>query len=205
MSDARGLYSPEQEEAIRFQVKAEIRKRIVAVRRALPAEARASRAKSIAQHVLELPEVQTAHVVLSYVAYRGEADPRPITDELARRGTVIALPRVEWPDETLAFREMRPGSDLEESGLGFLQPPESARVIAAHEIDVVLVPTVAADERGFRIGSGKGFYDRALPSMTRAVRVALLYDFQLVPEVPNTEFDVPVHVIATDASAQRAL
>jgi 5-formyltetrahydrofolate cyclo-ligase len=65
------------------------------------------------------------------------------------------------------------------------------------------VPALAVDARGFRIGYGRGFYDRLLPTLPNALTVAIVYDFQLVAEVPEEPFDVPVHVVATDARVLR--
>jgi 5-formyltetrahydrofolate cyclo-ligase len=79
----------------------------------------------------------------------------------------------------------------------FRQPAASAPPIADASIDLVLVPALAVDERGHRIGYGKGFYDRLLPRLA-ALRVALVFDFERIVEVPVRAGDVPVDVIVTD-------
>lgn len=190
--------SPEEEAALRAQVKAEIRKRIGIVRRAIPAEARDSRSAAICQRTLELAELTTASVVLGYVAFRGEVSPARVLEAVRARGAATALPRVRWSDDTLTLHRVEGDATLEESGLGFLQPPEDAPLVDPATIEVVLVPCVAADHRGQRIGSGRGHYDRLLPQLTRAARIGLAYDFQIVPEVPDEPHDARLHTVVTD-------
>ena len=95
-----------------------------------------------------------------------------------------------------------PGDALERGAFGIPEPDPGAPVITRP--DVVLVPFLAADPRGYRVGYGKGFYDRLLPELGDALRVAAGFDFQLVPEVPSAPFDVPVDVVVTDARVLRA-
>ena len=77
-------------------------------------------------------------------------------------------------------------------------PRADAKRLDAASADVVLVPAVALDERGYRIGHGKGYYDALLPELPNARRIGMIFDFQLIAEVPITPGDVPVHVIVTD-------
>ena len=86
---------------------------------------------------------------------------------------------------------------LEEQGYGFAEPPPDAPHAA--ELDVVIVPAIAVDPTGHRIGYGAGYYDRTLPKYAPpAVTIAVAYDWQLVAEVPATEHDVKVAWVVTD-------
>jgi 5-formyltetrahydrofolate cyclo-ligase len=85
----------------------------------------------------------------------------------------------------------------------FLQPPEHAPSVADGDVDLVIVPALAADERGHRIGYGKGFYDRLLPRLSGATRLCVIFDFELVAEVPNRPGDEMVDLIVTDARIAR--
>ena len=88
---------------------------------------------------------------------------------------------------------------LEERGYGFAEPPENAAEIANEGLSVI-VPALAVDETGQRIGYGKGFYDRLLARIAPpANSLAVAYDFQIVAEVPATEHDRRVDVVMTDA------
>ena len=84
-----------------------------------------------------------------------------------------------------------------------LRFPEVTRRLADAGADLVLVPALAVDARGHRIGFGKGFYDRLLPRLTNAFRVAVAFDFEQIAEVPNVETDAPVHAIVTDEKVLR--
>ena len=189
---------PALETQLRHRAKEQIRKRMRALRNAVPKEARAKRSHAIADRVRALDAWPAAGVIAGYVAMRGEADPAELLAEARAAGRDVALPRVDFESETLTLH-LSSGDELEESGMGFLQPPKESPRIAEHAVELVLVPALAADERGYRIGWGKGFYDRLLPAMPRAMRVALLFDFQLVAEIPTTPGDERVDCIVTDA------
>lgn len=184
--------------ALRYRAKAELRKKIRAVRAALPKEARVTRSNAIAALVTALPEFERAKVVAAYLAMQGEVDPAPIVSIARARGKRIALPRVDREGGRLVLHAYDDATALAESGMGYLEPRPDAVVTANEEIDLVIVPALAVDERGYRIGWGKGYYDRLLPKLENAVSVAVIYDFQLLAEVPETPGDVPVDLIAHD-------
>lgn len=186
------------EPELRKKMKSALRTSLRAQRLALPVVARQARARALADRLAELPELTSARVVLSYNRIHGEMDATPT---LARLSAKVAFPRVD--DDTLTLHEVHAREDLETSLYGVLEPRADAPRVAHEAVDVVLVPALAVDERGFRIGYGRGFYDRLLPTLPNALAVAIVYDFQLVAEVPEEPFDVPVHVVATDARVLR--
>jgi 5-formyltetrahydrofolate cyclo-ligase len=82
---------------------------------------------------------------------------------------------------------------------GHREPAGRCKVAYPGEIDVIVVPALAVDPRGYRIGYGGGYYDRALPlHVPPAMSIAVAFDFQLIAEAPQTDGDVPVHWIVTD-------
>jgi 5-formyltetrahydrofolate cyclo-ligase len=100
----------------------------------------------------------------------------------------------------LSVRLWDEGVPLDETGaMRVPEPPESAPAIPEVEVDLVIVPALALDERGARIGYGAGYYDELLPRLARAKRVGIAFDFQLLAEVPETPGDERVHAIVTDA------
>ncbi len=191
---------PSEEQLIRLRhdAKRQLRKRIAAIRRAVPADARRARSERIAEHVIAHEAFASAKVLTAYVAMRGEVDPAPIVAAARRAGKTVALPRIDWEDETMRFYVWEEGAELEESGFGFLQPPESATPIDDDDVDLVLTPALAIDMRGQRIGFGKGFYDQFLGRLKNATSIALIFDFQRLAEVPDTPGDVPVDFWAWD-------
>lgn len=198
MDDAKAA-----EDALRQGIKAEIRQRRRSVRRAMPHEGRLARSEAITAKVIALPEWERARTVLAFVSMRSEVQTDGLVASARASGKRVAAPRLAPDRVSLELREWREGDELEESGMMFLQPPEDAAPVDDDAIDLVLVPALAADERGHRIGYGKGFYDRLLPRLSRACRVCVIFDFELVQEVPERAGDEPVDVVVTDLRVLR--
>ena len=98
----------------------------------------------------------------------------------------------------MTFRFASP-DDLDERGFGFCEPPASPTEAGRGELDVVVVPAIAIDPTGHRIGYGAGYYDRTIPLFAPpGVAIGVAYDFQLIAEVPFTPHDVAVTHIVTD-------
>lgn len=194
--------APPDERALRLQAKEELRRRMRSVRGAIPADARAARSRAMTERAVALDEYARARVVAGYVAVRSEADPAGVLSRAFADGKRVALPRVDATD-ALVLRAWSEGKTLVESELGIPEPPEEAPALAPDEIDLVLVPALAVDARGHRIGSGRGFYDRLLPLLTRAHKVAFVYDFQLLAEIPDTQGDARVDRVLTDRRSLR--
>lgn len=190
--------SAEELAAYRNAAKEALRQRLAAVRRTLSAEARSARAKGACERVLLEDAFQRARVVLAYAALRFEPDPAGVVARAVLLGKVVALPRVDVDSGALRLHAYTPGDALSESALGVKEPLSDAPLVAEADVDLVLVPGLAFDGRGYRLGYGKGFYDRLLPSLTRATRLGLAFELSLIAEVPNAEHDVPVHAVVTE-------
>ena len=194
----------QDEQAARFfgmHAKRELRSRMRSVRSLLPPAAAAERCRAATKLLLELPEYLNAKTVIGFSAIQKEADPAEILGSARASGKRVGLPRVV--DELLELHEFADVSELEEGAFGVLEPKVGAPVIAASEVDLVIVPGLAFDGRGQRLGYGRGFYDRLLPQMTSAFRVGFAYDFQIVMELPAEPHDVPLHAVVTDQRVLR--
>ncbi len=191
------------EDAVRVQLKGEIRTRRLATRKALPVEGRDARSAAITAQVLALPEWAAAETVLAFVSMSREVQTAALVEAAWRAGKTVATTRMNAARDDLELAAWREGDALEESGMMFRQPAADAPAVPDEAVDLVLVPALAVDERGHRIGYGKGFYDRLLPRVARALRVALIFDFERIVEVPNRPEDTPVDVIVTDARVIR--
>ncbi|MEM9070416.1 MAG: 5-formyltetrahydrofolate cyclo-ligase [Myxococcota bacterium] len=188
----------DREAYLRGRVKQELRRRIRAVRKALPAEARAERSQAIATRALGEERIANARCVAGFVPIRGEVDPRPIVNALREREATIALPRVDYDEQRIVLHEYA-GEELIRGAFGVFEPAATSPRVDLSKVDLVIVPGLAFDPLGHRVGYGKGYYDQLLPTLPHAFRVAVGYDFQLVSEVPAQAHDVPVHAIVTDA------
>ncbi len=176
--------------------KAELRLAMRAARRSMSAEDRSSQAADIVARVLALPEVARATRVLGYAAAPEEFDPAPLLEALASRGAAICLPRICGP-EALSAHVCRPAEALEPGPFGILQPRSDAPEAGLATLELVIVPGIAFDARGARLGFGGGYYDRLLASVPSAVRLALAFDCQLAEKVPEGEHDERVDFVVT--------
>jgi 5-formyltetrahydrofolate cyclo-ligase len=194
-------HDPKAVAYLREHAKRELRSRMRSVRAVVPASARELRARGAVQRVLELAEYVCAQTIVGFSAIQKEIDPAELLAGARASGKRVGLPRVV--DDVLALHEFRDVSELAEGAFGVLEPAASAPVIAPAEVDLVIVPGLAFDARGHRLGYGRAFYDRLLPGMTKAFRLGLAYDFQVVMELPNDAHDIPMHAVATDLRVLR--
>lgn len=187
------------EEFLRIKVKAELRKRLRGVRKAMPASAAAERSTKIIATLEAHPAVVAAKTIALFwpIEVRKEVDLRPFDASLRKRGVRIAYPAIDPETDVMTMRFVDDLAGLEEQGYGFAEPPPDAPHAA--ELDVVIVPAIAVDPTGHRIGYGAGYYDRTIPKYAPpAVTIAVAYDWQLVAEVPATEHDVKLAWVVTD-------
>ena len=194
-------HDPKTVAYLRAHAKRELRSRMRSVRAVLPASARDERSRAAAERVVELAEFVGAQTIVGFSAIQKEIDPAALLSGARASGKRVGLPRVE--EDLLVLHEFRDVSELEEGSFGVLEPLASAPVIAPSEVDLVIVPGLAFDVRGHRLGYGRAFYDRLLPHMTKAFRLGLAYDFQVVMELPDDEHDIPMHAVATDQRVLR--
>lgn len=189
------------EQEIRQRAKLALRKQMRGVRAALPASACDARSAGVTEHLLGIDEYARASVVLAFASIRNEVRTQPLINAALAAGKRVALPRVV--DEGLELREIDRSTVLIEGAFGVPEPPSTAPRIESKEVELVCVPALAVDPRGYRIGYGGGYYDRLLPELTAACACALAYDFQLIAEVPELPFDVRVDLVVTDARVIR--
>lgn len=186
------------------RAKAELRKRLRGLRNTHPESACAARSAKIVARVLDLEAMADAKRVALFwpILGRREVDLRPLDAELRARGKEVAYPAIDPETNVMTFR-FATERDLEERGLGFAEPPPSAT--EADVLDLVVVPALAADARGHRLGYGAGYYDRTLPRFAPPATTAIVvYDFQLLAEVPKLDGDVACDWLVTDARTLRA-
>jgi 5-formyltetrahydrofolate cyclo-ligase len=191
---------PDAEAALRYRAKAELRKRARAVRSSIPHDAILERSRRIQRALAELPALAAARrVALFYpIEGRNEVDLRELDPLLRARGARVAYPSIDPESRAMTFRFVEDPEAMEERGLGFREPDATDEEAAA--LDVIVVPALQIDPRGHRIGYGAGYYDSTLPRFCPpAHAVGVVFDFQLVAEVPATPGDVPLGTIVTDA------
>jgi 5-formyltetrahydrofolate cyclo-ligase len=192
----------QQEDLLRRRVKAELRKRMRALRNTTPASAIAERSARIVAALEVHDAVKAARAVALFwpIEERHEVDLRALDASLRARGVRVAYPGVDPETRDMAFRFVEHTDRMKEQGFGFREPPMSEPEAGARDLDVVVVPALAIDPVGYRIGYGAGYYDRTLPRFCPpGVAIGVAFDFQLLAEVPATPSDVRVAWIVTDA------
>ncbi|WP_274536639.1 5-formyltetrahydrofolate cyclo-ligase [Pseudofrankia sp. BMG5.36] len=181
--------------------KAELRRLMAARRGGSGPRAAQTGGAEIARRVLALPEVATAVWVAAFVGLPNEPDTRQLLAALRAHGTRVLLPAVR-EDLDLDFREFT--GALVPGALGTREPPPAAPAVDLAAADVVLVPAVAVDRRGHRLGRGGGSYDRALRRVhPQAPLVAVVDDLAIVDGVPVDAHDLSVSVIVTPTQVVR--
>ena len=147
-------------------------------------------------------------MVAGYVAAKGEIDPAPALQALAALGATVALPRVGAESPLLRFARADAGP-LVVGRFLLPEPAASAPEVSLDALDVVIVPGLAFDAEGRRLGFGGGYYDGAfgngLPGdhVRGAVLIGFGYDFQVVARCPSSALDVPVDLVVTDTRVLR--
>lgn len=140
-------------------------------------------ARAVAVHVLGLRDFASARVVALYAALPGEIPMDAIAESVLAGGRSLALPRMEG--DRLRFAQVESWRNLARGRFGILEPPAAAPEVAFASNDLILLPGVAFDARGGRLGRGGGHYDRAIAALRPTPhRIGVGFAFQLVAHVP---------------------
>ena len=177
-----------------------LRDALMASRDAIPPALREDASRAIAARIEALDEYRRARVVLLTLPCRSEWDATLVAEHALADGKCVAVPRVDLSQRMLQpLRIRNMDVDIEAGYRGIPEPRDHCPPVAAATIEWVLVPGVAFDDRGRRLGYGGGYYDRLLPLLTpEAPRVAGAFDVQLVESVPAAPHDIGVDCIATE-------
>ncbi|MFI7386039.1 5-formyltetrahydrofolate cyclo-ligase [Streptomyces sp. NPDC049813] len=188
-----------------------LRRAFLAVRRTLPSDVVRETGPALAERAFELPELAGARTVAAYVSVGSEPGTGPLLDALRARGTRVLLPAL-LPDNDLDWGAYTGPASLVEmrhpGRIALLEPGgERLGPEAVTAADVVLLPGLAVDARGMRLGRGGGSYDRVLARIEAAgahpARVVLLYDSEVVAHVPAEAHDKAVHAVVTPSGTRR--
>ncbi len=184
--------------------KAALRTRLIAARGELTAEQRTAAGRAIRDTLLERPEIQMAGTIAVYYSVGAEPDTRGLVYALWKRGSYVLLPQLR-PDGDLDWASYEGPDSLVPGPRGLLEPGEPPRGPGAvARADAVLVPALAVDETGNRLGRGGGSYDRALARVGPMVPlIALIYDAELLDDVPAEPHDVKVRAAVSPAAGVR--
>lgn len=177
-----------------MEAKKAIRKQIFAARKTYTDAQIEEWSKVITERVITLPAFRRAERILAYADYNHEVMTRFIIEEAWKTGKEVAVPKVDG--KNMIFYRLTDFSQLEP---GYYGIPEPARgEIVEWEEALMIMPGVAFDRENHRVGYGGGFYDRFLEKHTSVGRVAVAFDFQILPEVPIEPTDIFPQIIVTE-------
>lgn len=173
--------------------KSDIRLSMKQVKRCITPEQRQDFSEKIRHYVEQMPEFRTAKTILLYHSLADEVDTSSFLNRWKQKKRLL-LPVVKGEDLAICdynTENMKTGS------FGILEP-EGIELEDLSSIDMVIVPGVAFDRKGNRLGRGKGYYDRLLPRL-KSYKIGICYDCQIIDRIPADEHDIPMDHIVTES------
>jgi len=181
-----------------MQEKQKIRKKLLDLRNSLSAAEIFERSNQVMANILGMDDFKKAEVVAVYISFGTEVNTHGLIRSIMGKKKVLVPVVTDKKKKELILSELRNWKELSSGSYGILEPKkEFVRENDGDEVDISLVPGVAFDVYGNRIGYGSGYYDRLLKKMA-GIKVGVAYDFQVIDKIPNEGHDVRVDKIATD-------
>ena len=184
------------------QERAHLRAESLHKRDSIPTNVRAELSQQIIDRAINWIEMNRANAVLIYLSMRSEVETGGLLDYLLSRNKIVLAPVMDTKQRTLTpYRIIDAKKDLALHPYGMYQPNRTTCLpFPLGQIDLIFVPGVAFDRKGYRIGYGAGFYDRFLPQCPQAIWLGLAYEAQIVTDTFPQPWDVPLHQILTENS-----
>ena len=176
--------------------KTALRRSFLAARRAMPTEVWQQQSRQLCDRLQASPLFMQAQTVLAYFSVRQEPDLSPLLTISKTWGFPRCVGQaLVW--HTWSAQDSLP---LQVGAFGIREPHPKAPTLQPDQVDLLLVPAVACDRRGYRLGYGGGFYDRLLstPEWANKPTIGLVFDFGLVPQLPTDPWDCPLTAICTE-------
>lgn len=179
--------------------KKEVRKYILDKRDSIPTSQRKIWDNKISEFLIKSNFYKRAKVIFTFVSFKSEVDTHRIINYAIDYGKIIGVPKIKSKQRGIEVFKIASLGDLEKGYFGVMEPKDKCTPINPEAIDLILMPGLAFDKKGGRIGYGGGFYDRFLNNLKKKIsKIALAYDFQLLDEVPVNSLDVRVDGIITN-------
>ena len=167
-------------------------------RRMLSQAHRGGASRRACTHLMAMPVMRSAGTVAVYSAIRREADPAMAVETLWQTRKTVVFPRVIEGRPALRFSTVAERAELVPGSFGVACPAADRPEVPLRAIEVFVVPGLAFDPRGYRLGWGRGYYDATL-ACSRGVRIGFAFHNQLVTRVPESDHDQPMDYLVTDA------
>jgi len=152
---------------------------------------------TILRHLLQIPRFVRAKTIMLYISKPDEADTRHLFLHLLAEGKKVVLPRTSIAERAITPYYVKSDSELEPSSFGVMEPRIECKICPTEEIDAIIIPGVAFDEKCNRLGYGFGFYDRFLKG-AKGVKIGICTDAQIYPSIPIEPHDVPMGYVVSE-------
>ncbi len=171
----------------------------------IPAAEREAAAADIARRIWSVPEIASAKVILLFAALADEVPTSTIAAESGSRGIIVTYPRCLPETREMMLHQVSAEGDLIPGQYGILEPnADACPIVQIEDIDVALVPGLAWDRTGARLGRGAGYYDRLFARLDwRAFTCGLFLAKQEIPSIPTDPWDHPLDMILTEQESLR--
>jgi 5-formyltetrahydrofolate cyclo-ligase len=182
------------------ELKAKLRAEALRRRDAIPLLVRKVKERAISERLRALEAYRQSRTILFYVSFRSEVETRDLISAALESGKAVLVPRVHKDEAALKIYEIKGLEELAPGYMGIPEPEARAeRLRDIAEVDLVVVPGAAFDDKGNRLGYGKGYYDKLLSSeAARPALVALAFEEQMVETIPAEAHDIGMDTIITD-------
>ncbi|MBT7393118.1 5-formyltetrahydrofolate cyclo-ligase [archaeon] len=177
-------------------MKQELRQKILKLRNEFDKDKLLEFNLKIKQNLLSLKEFINSDVICSYVSFKSEVNTHNIIKKSINLGKKVVVPYIK--NEEIYLSELNDFNNLEQGQFGILEPKkEFIKSVDKSIVEIFIIPGLAFDKSGNRIGYGGGYYDRLLKDLN-VLKIALCYEFQLLENLPNEDHDIPVDIIITE-------
>ncbi len=178
-------------------MKKDIRKKLLEKRNSLSTYEILERSNRILEKLKKLEKFEKASTLACYISFGSEVYTHGLIKEYVGKKKVL-VPVVSKEKKEIFLAHIKSWRELESGTYGILEPrKEFLRPVSYDEVEVIIVPGIAFDENGNRIGYGEGYFDKLLKKI-HAVKIAIAYDFQILKKIPNEKHDVKIDVIITE-------
>lgn len=170
------------------------------VRDRIEPHVRFTHSNSILSRIKQLDSYEDARILMFYLSYGSEVVTDLMINEVLADGKEVAVPVIQSPgDGIMTAVKINRLEDCYEKVYGIRQPEFNENdVVSKEDVDLIFVPGIVFDLNGYRIGYGKGYYDRWLEGTDVLKRVGLAFEVQLIDKIPNGQYDLPVSKILTE-------
>lgn len=178
-----------------MQEKKDIRHQILTKRLDIEKEELYSKSETICNSFLSLPQYQNVDLLYIYMDFKNEVVTKQIIVDAHQKGKKVAIPKVQ--NDQIVFYYLEPNDKELKEGFFGIREPEMTKPVK-DKSGIMVIPGIAFDEKGYRVGYGKGYYDRYLQENKVAQKISLVLELQMIEKVPYDAYDIPVDMIITE-------